>query len=81
MSPEAYMIMRRFERSEFTTTEKIGSLQYLSSYAPIRNSNNKIVGYLNLPYFANKLEYEARVSQFLTTFINISSICSIILFI
>ncbi len=71
MNPEAYMIMRRFERSEFTTTEKIGSLQYLSSYAPIRNSNNKIVGYLNLPYFANKLEYEARVSQFLTTFINV----------
>lgn len=71
MSPEAYMIMRRYERSEFTATEKIGSLQYLSSYAPIRNSNNKIVGYLNLPYFANKLEYEARVSQFLTTFINV----------
>lgn len=71
MSPEAYMIMRRFERSEFITTEKIGSLQYLSSYAPIRNSNNKIVGYLHLPYFANKLEYEARVSQFLTTFINV----------
>lgn len=71
MSPEAYMIMRRFERSEFITTEKIGSLQYLSSYAPIRNANNKIVGYLHLPYFANKLEYEARVSQFLTTFINV----------
>lgn len=71
MSPEAYMIMRRFERSEFICTEKIGSLQYLSSYAPIRNANNKIVGYLHLPYFANKLEYEARVSQFLTTFINV----------
>ncbi len=71
MSPEAYMIMRRYERSEFITTEKIGSLQYLSSYAPIRNANNKIVGYLHLPYFANKLEYEARVSQFLTTFINV----------
>lgn len=71
MNPEAYVMMKCYERSEFITTEKIGSLKYLSSYAPIRNSNNKTVAYLNLPYFANKLEYENRVSQFLTTFINV----------
>lgn len=71
MNPEAYMVMLRYEKSEFNTIEKIGSLQYLSSYAPIRNANNKIVAYLNLPYFANKTEYEASVSEFLTTFINV----------
>ena len=71
MNPEAFMIMKRYERSEYITTEKIGSLNYLSSYAPIRNSNNKTVGYLNLPYFANKVEYESRVSQFLTAFVNV----------
>lgn len=71
MNPEAYVMMKCYERSEFITTEKIGNLKYLSSYAPIRNANNKTVAYLNLPYFANKLEYENRVSQFLTTFINV----------
>lgn len=71
MNPQAYMVMRSYERSEFTETEKIGGLKYLSSYAPIRNANNKTVAYLNLPYFANKVEYENRVSQFLTTFINV----------
>jgi nitrogen fixation/metabolism regulation signal transduction histidine kinase len=63
--------LKRFARSEFTTTEKIGTLGYLSSYAPVRNSNNKTIAYLNLPYFANKIEYEERVSQFLTAFINV----------
>jgi two-component system, NtrC family, nitrogen regulation sensor histidine kinase NtrY len=71
MNPDAYVMMKCFERSEYSTTEKIGSLKFLSSYAPIRNANNKTVAYLNLPYFANKLEYENRVSQFLTTFINV----------
>lgn len=71
MNPEAYVMMKCYERSEYITTEKIGNLKYLSSYAPIRNANNKTVAYLNLPYFANKLEYENRVSQFLTTFINV----------
>ncbi len=71
MNPNAFIEMHRLARSEFTTNEKIGSLNYLSSYAPIRNSNNRTIGYLNLPYFANKLEYENRVSQFLTTFINV----------
>jgi nitrogen fixation/metabolism regulation signal transduction histidine kinase len=71
MNPDAYVMMKCFERTEYSTTEKIGSLKFLSSYAPIRNANNKTVAYLNLPYFANKLEYENRVSQFLTTFINV----------
>ena len=71
MNPDAYVMMKCYERSEYITTEKIGTLRYLSSYAPIRNANNKTVAYLNLPYFANKLEYENRVSQFLTTFINV----------
>ncbi len=71
MNTEAFVKMKFYEQSEFITTEKIGSLKYLSSYAPIRNANNKTVAYLNLPYFANKLEYESRVSQFLTTFINV----------
>lgn len=71
MNPDAYLMMKRYEKSEFSKNEKIGALNYLSVYAPIRNMNNKIVGYLNLPYFANKLEYENRVSQFFTTFINV----------
>lgn len=71
MNPEAYIELRHFARSEFTTNERIGTLNYLSSYAPIRNISNKTIAYLNLPYFANKTEYELRVSQFLTTFINV----------
>jgi two-component system, NtrC family, nitrogen regulation sensor histidine kinase NtrY len=71
MNPQAYIELKRYARSEFTTNEKIGALNYLSSYAPIRNINNKTIAYLNLPYFANKTEYEARVSQFFTAFINV----------
>ena len=71
MNPDAYLMMKRYEKSEFSKNEKIGALNFLSVYAPIRDINNKIVGYLNLPYFANKLEYENRVSQFFTTFINV----------
>ncbi len=71
INPTAFIEIHRYARSEFSNTENIGSLNYLSVYTPIRNINNKTIAYLNLPYFANKSEYEKSISQFLTAFINV----------
>lgn len=55
----------------FVTRDKIGSLNYLSLYTAIYDSNRKLAGYLNLPYFARQNDLEEGISEYITTLINI----------
>jgi signal transduction histidine kinase len=41
----------KLAKNEYYQKEKIGSLEYLSAYAPFYNTDNKVIAYLNLPYF------------------------------
>ena len=41
----------KMAKNEFYQKEKIGTLEYLSAYAPFYNADNKVIAYLNLPYF------------------------------
>lgn len=58
----------------FIQEESIGNYSYLSAYVPFRNSNNELVAYLNLPYFARQTELRSEISAFLTAFTNINII-------
>jgi len=68
------IVLREFRFSGISTTinfEEIGSLGFLTGYAAIRNRNNAITGYLNLPYFARASELKREISSFLVALINI----------
>jgi signal transduction histidine kinase len=71
MSPEAYHQMAVNQRTFFVTNEQIGSYEYSSAYIPFRNKNNKIVAYINLPFFAREHELRQEISSFLVTFVNL----------
>jgi len=71
MNADAYKALNINKRILFIHEEKIGSYKYLSAYIPFRNSDNMIVAYLNLPYFAKTSELRTEISSFLTTFLNI----------
>lgn len=51
--------------------EKIGNYKFLSAYLPFRNNQNKLIAYLNLPYFAKQGELKQEISTFLIAFTNI----------
>lgn len=51
--------------------EEIGKLSFLSAYEPVRNNNNEIIGYINLPYFSRQDELKKDISTFLVALINI----------
>lgn len=59
------------KKSLFIQNEKIGRQEYLSAYIPFINDQNKIVAYLNLPYFAKENEHKREISNFLVAYINI----------
>jgi len=71
MNPDAYLQMVINKQAQFINKEQIGNLNYLSAYIPFVNSNNKLMGYLNIPYFAKQAELENEISTLLVTLINI----------
>jgi len=71
INQEALQRLTINQKALIVQTENIGKLSYISAYEPIRNAENKIIGYLNLPYFAKESELDRDISTFLVALINI----------
>lgn len=69
--PEAYEALLMNMKSEFVQKERIGEMEHLSAYAPLSNDEGRILGYLNLPYFAKQDELEQELSTFFVAILNI----------
>jgi nitrogen fixation/metabolism regulation signal transduction histidine kinase len=59
------------KKSFFIQKESIGSYLFLSAYTPIRNMDNRLLGYLNLPYFAKQEEIRREISGLISALANI----------
>jgi signal transduction histidine kinase len=71
MNADAYRILTRDKKLLFIQTETIGDQDYFSAYVPFMNQENKVVAYLNLPYFARQTELQNEISVFLNAFLNV----------
>lgn len=71
MTTAAYQQLVLEKRTLFIANEQIGNYNYLSAYLPFRNNQNKIIAYINLPYFAREQELRQEISSFLLAFLNI----------
>ncbi|MCF6407157.1 HAMP domain-containing histidine kinase [Chitinophaga filiformis] len=72
INPNAFIQLYREPKIQWIQKEKIGSMQYLSGYAPLR-SNGEIFAYLNVPYFATQTELNQQISNFLVALINFNA--------
>jgi two-component system, NtrC family, nitrogen regulation sensor histidine kinase NtrY len=71
MDAVAFIEMIYNKRSEFIHNEQIGGMSYLSAYVPFVNSENRLLAYLNLPYFTRQDELTAEISNLVVAIINI----------
>jgi nitrogen fixation/metabolism regulation signal transduction histidine kinase len=71
MNFDAYNQLVLEQRQKYQHEEKIGELNYLSAYLPFRNVDNKILAYMNLPYFSKQSEMRAEISALLVTVLNV----------
>lgn len=60
--------------------ECIGDYNFISAYFPIMNYDNKVIAYANLPYFSKQKQLSQEISVWLTTFINIYVLLSLVVF-
>ncbi|NQV03792.1 MAG: GHKL domain-containing protein, partial [Bacteroidia bacterium] len=68
---QAYQRLQEKRSSMFVQIEHIGALNYLSAYVPFYNTQNKLLGYLNLPYFSRQDDLKREIATFLIAFVNI----------
>ncbi len=71
IDPVAFYMLDVKGRSLFIHNERIGKLEYISAYVPLRNIRGDLIAYINLPYFAQQSELRNEISYFLVAFVNI----------
>ena len=71
MNSDAYRVLTIDKKLLFIHTETIGDQDYFSAYIPFMNADNKVIAYLNLPYFARQTELQNEISVFLNAFLNV----------
>lgn len=71
MDRNAYFKIKLKNNSEFIHKEKIGKLSYMSAYIPFLNENNKVLAYINLPYFTKQNKISNEISKLIVTLLNI----------
>jgi len=77
INPDPFYKLKEKDLSIFIHKETIGDYRFLSSYFPLRNYDNEVIAYINLPYFLKQRQLTEEISAFLTTFINIYIILTI----
>lgn len=78
MNPMAYAVFLEQLKTNYSHKETIGQLDYLSAYIPFYNKNDKLLGYINLPYYAKQKDLKKELSVYLTTLINIYTVLIVI---
>lgn len=71
MHPLSYYSLSSRHIPKLIHTEQIGKMEYLSAYAPLFNSANEKVAYLNLPYFTRQGEFIEEIFSVVVALVNI----------
>lgn len=71
MRPDAYFTLTLQSNSFVVQNEMVASLSYTSAYEPLRNEDGAIMGYINVPFFTSKKDFDFQISSLLITLSNI----------
>ncbi|MBN2348442.1 MAG: GHKL domain-containing protein [Bacteroidales bacterium] len=71
MNYEAYIKISDEQQAQYVHNEKIGNLKFLSGYVPFLNYDNKLLAYLNLPYFTKHAQLQKDLAALVVAIVNI----------
>jgi signal transduction histidine kinase len=74
MEPAAYYALHYERVVQFIQEEHIGDFKFLSMYVPVRDEQQNIIAYLNVPYLNSQTELDEEISNFLVTLINLMAL-------
>ncbi len=70
IDPVAFGILTSGGRDEYIGIESIGNMNFLSAYLSFYNEDNKLLAYLNIPYFAMQNLLTRETSNLIVTLVN-----------
>jgi two-component system nitrogen regulation sensor histidine kinase NtrY len=70
MNAYAYYQLSQNYKTDHLQNEVIGNLKFISGYTPFVNNNDKLLAYLNLPYFTRQSAFTEELSGLILTIIN-----------
>lgn len=73
MNPLAYFNLHKKKAVQFVGEEKMGKVDYISIYCPVRNSEGTEYAFLNIPSYSTQGELKQEISNFLVTIINLNA--------
>jgi len=73
MNPDAYYSLHIQNAIQAVKKERMGQVDYISIYNPIRNTDGLVYAYLNVPSYSTQDELKQEISNFLVTLINLNA--------
>ncbi|GAO30965.1 sensor histidine kinase [Geofilum rubicundum] len=70
MNPRAYYNLAYTDAVRYLDEERIGELDYISFYVPLLDGDNRLSGFVNLPYFVGNNELRDEISSVIVTVVN-----------
>lgn len=70
MNPRAYYKLAYTDAVRHLDEERIGDLSYISFYVPLLDNDNRLSGFVNLPYFVGNNELQDEISSVIVTVVN-----------
>ena len=70
INPDAYAKLAYEQRVSIIEREKIGGLHYISAYVIFVDNENRVVAFLNLPYFTHQNALTEEISNVIVTLFN-----------
>jgi len=71
MNTDAFYPLKYNSGRNFSHEESVGKLDYLSTYTVLLNNKNKVLGFINLPYFTKQEALSEQISSIVVALINI----------
>jgi signal transduction histidine kinase len=78
MNPDAFYKLSQNRSSSESVSENAGKLEYASHYAPLFDGNKRLIGFVNLPYFAKQSDLLNELSGIISALINVYVILFVI---
>lgn len=73
MNPTAYFNLNNRKAIQFVANEKMGKVEYISVYSPVRDEQGNAYAYLNIPSYSTQGELKQEISNFIVTIINLNA--------
>ena len=75
---DAWEALNKNNKEQYLTFETLGDLTFQSIYMPIKDGNNNVFAYLNIPHYVSNKNFDLELNNFMATVINIIAFVLII---